>query len=317
MCLYSTVLPHEFPAWHWIFGIPYIWVDFPLCVSSASMESMFTLIMLSAVVSGMPSSAYPFSGTTENSHFLLLFLCTIITAHVCSWVMNVLLYIFNFMWFLMVFMSWDSVTLRKNFLNIYQGIIFPSLPVSILYGITMLLLHMHICNLAVSIDQFLVKHTELILTISRLSSVYSCDTSLSISLTILFFLLQQTFGKCLNFIAICAHLAIHWALPWLVDPPQYLHGCRSVLWCTDVLALFSFTFLDSFISSNCIDSINVFNTAAWALCASTLLAHASTPPLVIQSSFFVAVNSFIISSNIHLSFRPWINCSLSCLLTSW
>ena len=62
--------------------------------------------------------------------------------HVPSWVMNLLLYIFNFM-------SRDSVTFGKNFLNIYQGIIFPSLPVSILNGIIMLLLPMHVSNLAV------------------------------------------------------------------------------------------------------------------------------------------------------------------------
>ena len=73
---------------------------------------------------------------------------------------------------------------------------FPSLSVSILYSIITLLLTMHVSNLAVSINQFLLRHTELILTISISSSVYFYDTSCSISLTTLFLLLWQTFWKC-------------------------------------------------------------------------------------------------------------------------
>ena len=68
--------------------------------------------------------------------------------------------------------------------------------------------------------------------------------------------------------------------------------------------------------SNCLDSVIVLNTATLALCTSTLLAHANTPPLVICSLFLAAVDSFIISSSMLLSFSPYINCSLSCLSTS-
>ena len=70
---------------------------------------------------------------------------------------------------------------------------------------------------------------------------------------------------------------------WIL--PQYLQGCHGVVRCTGIPVLSSFTLLDIFILSNCLDSVSIFNTAAWALCAATLLAHAYTPPLVMQSSF--------------------------------
>ena len=52
----------------------------------------------------------------------------------------------------MVFTSSASVTLGNNFLKIYQGIMLLSLPVSILYGIAVLLSPMCVFNLAVSVD---------------------------------------------------------------------------------------------------------------------------------------------------------------------
>ena len=93
-------------------------------------------------------------------------------------------------------MSSASVTLGNNFLNMYQGIMLPSLPVSILYDIAMLLSPVYISNLAVSINQFLFMHTELVLNSSISSSLYSWSTSCSISLTTLLLLLRQTFLKC-------------------------------------------------------------------------------------------------------------------------
>ena len=224
------------------------------------MESVFTLIMLSAVVSGIPNSACPFSRTTKNSHFLLLFLYAIITTYVPSWVITVLLYVFNFMWFLMVFVSWDSITPGNNFLNICQGIIFPSLPVYILYGIIMLLLPIHISNLAVIINQFLLKHTELIL-------FWDCLLYIPVTLLVPFHWPPSSYcGKSSGSVQFyctpcmpCHMLGIALAGG---SPPQYLQGCHGVLWSTCVLALFSFTFLDIFIWSNYFDSINIFNTAA-------------------------------------------------------
>ena len=66
---------------------------------------------------------------------------------------------------------------------------------------------LHISNLAVSIDQFLLKHTELILTFSRSSSVYSCDTPCSISLTTLVLPTVANLLDMSNFTALCACLA--------------------------------------------------------------------------------------------------------------
>ena len=115
----------------------------------------------------------------------------------------------------------------EQFLNIYQGIIFPSLPVSILYGITMLLLPKHISNLVFNIDWFLLMHTELILTISRSSSVYSCDISYSISLTTLFFLLWHTFQKCPILLhSVHALLYTGHCLGWWIPPTV----SRRLLW---------------------------------------------------------------------------------------
>ena len=105
-------------------------------------------------------------------------------------VMTVLLYVFNFMCLLMVFLSLAPVTLGNNFLNMCQGIMLPSLPISILYGIVSLLLPVCISNSAVNIDQFLFIYTESILTISISPLLYSLDISCSILFITLLLLLQ-------------------------------------------------------------------------------------------------------------------------------
>ena len=154
-----------------------------------------------------------------------------------------------------------------------------------------------------------------ILAVSILPSLYSRDISCSISFTTPLLLLQQTFMKC-HILPHPAHILPYagYCLSWCV-PPQYLHCCHCMVWLTGVLAMSSFVFFYIFILSNCPDSVRVFSTTIWALCTSTLLAHVSTPLLVMWSSFLVAVNSFIISSSMCLPFRPWMNCSLSCLST--
>ena len=117
------------------------------------------------------------------------------------------------------------------------------------------------------------------ITISKSSSVYSCVTSCSISLTTLLFLLLQTLWKCpilLHSVHVLPH-AGHCLHRYV--PPQYLHGCCGVLlWCICILVLLFLTLLDTFILSNCLDSVIVFNTAVWVLCTSTILVHANTPP---------------------------------------
>ena len=89
--------------------------------------------------------------------------------------------------------------------------------------------------------------------------------------------------------------------------PQYLHGHHWAVGPVGCLVLSSFVFLAILTLSNCHDSVMVFSTVVWALCASTLLAQANTPSLVISSLLLVAVNSFIISSSMHLSLSPLIS----------
>ena len=83
--------------------------------SSPSIESTFTLINLSAAVSGIPSGAWPFPGTTKNTHLFLMFLNLITTAHVPNCVMLVLLYILSLIWSFMDFCSCSSVTFLNSF----------------------------------------------------------------------------------------------------------------------------------------------------------------------------------------------------------
>ena len=218
----------------------------------------------------------------------------------------------------MGFLSLASISLGNNFLNMYHGIMLPSLPMSILYGTVILLSPAHISNLAVSIDRFLFIYTEIIILIVSISPLlYSWDISCSISFTTLIVLLWQTFLKCptLLYPTHVLPYAGHY-LSWCT-PPQYLHGCCCMVQLTGALALPSFVFLYICTLSNCLDLVRVFSTTAWALYTSTFLAHTSIPPLVMWSSFLVAISSFIISSNMYFSFRLWMKCSLSCLPTSW
>ena len=108
---------------------------------------------------------------------------------------------------------------------------------------------------------------------------YTC----SISFTTLLLLLWQPFLKCPillhpTHILPYARHCLNW---WF--PPQYIHGCNCMVWLTGALMMSSFVFLDTFTFLNYLDSVKVFSTAAWALCASILLAHTSMPPLVIWS----------------------------------
>ena len=52
---------------------------------------MFILIILSAAVSGIPSSAWLFLGTTKNAHLFLIFLNLIVIVQVPNCVMTDLL----------------------------------------------------------------------------------------------------------------------------------------------------------------------------------------------------------------------------------
>ena len=136
----------------------------------------------------------------------------------------------------------------------------PSHPVSILYDIVILLLPACVSNLAVSIDQFLFMYTELILTISISSSLYSWR---HLFLHLVDHPAPSTvvdLPEVFHLATLCTHLAICWALPWLADfPHSNLHGCHCMVLFTGSLALSSFAFSDALILSNCLDSVNVFN----------------------------------------------------------
>ena len=157
-------------------------------------------------------------------------------------VMNVLLYVFNFMCLLMVFLSVASVTFGNNFLNMYQGIMLPSLPVSILHGTVSLLSPACISNDAISIDWFLFICRELILAVSLLPFLYSWDVSCSISFITLLLLLWQTFLKCPT-LPHTAHILPYTGhcLSWCILP-QYLPSCLCIVWLLGFLVVSSFVF---------------------------------------------------------------------------
>ena len=121
-----------------------------------------------------------------------------------------------------------------------------------------------------------------------------------------------------NFVALHAHLAICWALCWWVCPDTVF---AWLPWCTTLVhQYFCFAFLDF---SGCIYLVKLSrfcycvkycNLGPLHLYSFGPCQYTSTSYTVI---IFTVVNSFIISSSMLLSFSPCINCSLSCLSTSW
>ena len=67
--------------------------------ASICIESKFTLIMFSTMVSGIPNSTWLFPGTTKKTQCFVTFLNLICTAQVCNCVISVLLYV-NLMFFI-------------------------------------------------------------------------------------------------------------------------------------------------------------------------------------------------------------------------
>ena len=205
-----------------------------------------------------------------------------VTTHVPNCVMTVLLYVFNFMCLLIILMSLASVTPGNKFLNMYQGIMLPSLPVYILYGTVSLLSPVHIYNFAVNIDWFLFICTESTLTVSILPLLYPWDISFH------FIYCPAPFAKAdlleVLHLATChTHLAICWALSQLVYSPTISTWLHCGVQPTGALVVSSFALFDIFILSNCLESVTMFKTAALALYTSTLFVQASTPPFVICS----------------------------------
>ena len=200
--------------------------------------------------------------------------------------------------------SWSLPMFANNFRNMYSSIMFPSLPVSILYETSNNIFPACVCNLAIMLDHFLFTYTELILTISVSSSCDSASMSISTSWTTWLLLLLHTFLKC-PVLLHAAHVFPYTGQclgAWLCL--QYLH---SHLQCVATCASLPQVLFDSvpfFYLSNIFISVRSFNTAACALCALTLLAHACTSSLVICTLLVLDISSLIILSNMILSFSP-------------
>ena len=192
----------------------------------------------------------------------------------------------------------------------------PSLPVSILYGISVTVLPTCIFRCAVINDLFLLRYIEFILTVSISSSWGSGITSTSTSWTALLFLLMQTFWKLPIFLQLAHNFpyAGHCLGAWL--PPQYLHGCLWKAWHVVCISCLSLDFQTNLTLSNFCVLERLLNIAACALCASIYLAHNNTSSLFVCSLLFFAVNSLTTSSDTALSFNPCMNCSFSCLSIS-
>ena len=267
--------------------------------------------MLLCLASRVAPGHFPELQKTHNAFFNL-----IVTAHVLSCVMCVLLYIFNFMLLFIEPFSCSSGISLNSFLNIYNGIMLPSLWVSILYGISVTVLPTCIFRCAVINDWFLLRYIEFILTVSISSSWGSGITSTSTSWTVQFLLLMQTFLKWPIFLQLVHDFpyAGHCLGAWL--PPQYLHGCLWNAWCVVSISHLSLGFWTNLTLSNFCASGRLLNIAACALCASICLAHNNMSSLFICLLLFFAINSLTTSSNMALLFNPCMNCSFNCLSIS-
>ena len=130
----------------------------------------------------------------------------------------------------------------NSFWNMYSSIRFPSLPMSLLYGISNTVLPTCISNFVLMSDLVLFIYNELILTTSVSSPCDSSSISISTSCTMQFLLLLHTFLKC-PILLHAAHVfpyARHCLGAWL--SPQYLH---SRLWCVAMCASLPQLFFDS------------------------------------------------------------------------
>ena len=93
------------------------------------------LIMLSNSIYGIPCNAGPLPGTTKNLHLIHLLLCLILTKHLLSCSKFDWLYVLSMIDLYIVAFNSAIVDLRNSMLKTWNGIKFPSLPMSILYTI--------------------------------------------------------------------------------------------------------------------------------------------------------------------------------------
>ena len=105
--------------------------------------------------------------------------CSISTLHLPNCVIVVWLYVFSLLFVFVFATNCSIVALGNNILYVYNGITFPSLPMSTLYGTMIMTLFVEVFRFAIIIEQLELNLTEFIFTI--LISV-SCTWSMSHSI---------------------------------------------------------------------------------------------------------------------------------------
>ena len=139
------------------------------------------------------------------------------TAHVPNCVICVQLYVLSFMLLFMEHFSHSSSIPLNNLLNIYSGIKLPSLPVSILYGTSIVVLPTCVSRCTVISKSFLLRYNEFILTVSIFSSCGSDAISTSTSWTA-----HSPYLCILSWSGLSSHiqhLSICWTLSWCMASP--------------------------------------------------------------------------------------------------
>ena len=98
--------------------------------SSAPIVLHLTVMMFSISISGMPNHACLFLGTTMKLHILCLLLHSNFTLHIPQLCYCCLVICFSLMFVFLVAANCSIVALGNNFFYMYNGTIFPSLPIS-------------------------------------------------------------------------------------------------------------------------------------------------------------------------------------------
>ena len=171
---------------------------------------------------------------------ILIFLCYIITLNVPNCAIVVSLYVFNNMCLFTVVTNCSLVTFGNSFLKRYVGIILPSLPVSILYFIFTQFLPANIFKLAVMMDQFTFHWTRI-----HTHHFYLLTGLFTYDFLLYFMYCSALFApadspEVTSLVALCAHLAICWAVPGLMEAAT-VSTClpHSVAWlCLSFWAFF-------------------------------------------------------------------------------
>ena len=113
-----------------------------------------------------------------------------------------------------------------------------------------------------------------------------------------------------NIAVFCIFLSICWALSWGMAASTISVG--TFICSGDLLGLSLYVIFAKFNLSKSFDSVRPLMMANWA----SLGLHSFSPAQHILTHYLCVfpyfVSSLIISANMSVSFRPWINCSFNC-----